>query len=165
MQTKRIAVDALFAAIALTIFLVEAQIPAPVPVPGVKLGLANVVTLFALCTFGAGDAAAVLLLRCVLGAVFSGQPATLLYSLAGGLLSWCVMALLRRVTTDRQIFVLSISGGMAHNIGQILVAMAVTGTPGIAVYLPVLLISGILTGAFTGAAAQAAVRHLRKLNF
>ena len=73
------------------------------------------------------------------------------------------MTLLRRVTTEKQIFILSIAGGMSHNIGQIAVAVAVTSTPGLLIYLPVLLISGIVTGAFTGIAAQACVQHMKKL--
>ena len=162
-KTGKLVQLALLTGIALTIFMLEVQIPAPIPVPGVKLGLANVVTLFALCIFGARDALTVLVLRCLLGAVFAGQPATLFYSLTGGVLSWGVMALMRRVTTERQIFIVSIMGGMAHNIGQIAMAMVLTGTPEIVAYLPVLLISGIVTGAFTGAAAQAAIHQFKKL--
>ena len=162
-KTKRLVLLALLTAAALTIFMIEAQIPLPIPVAGVKLGLANAVTLFALCVLGPREALAVLLLRCVLGAVFSGQPSTLLYSLTGGILSWTVMTLLRRVTTEKQIFILSIAGGICHNIGQILVAILVTRTPMLVLYLPVLLISGILAGAFTGAAAQACIVHFKKL--
>lgn len=155
----------LLTAIALTIFMVEAQIPAPIPVAGVKLGLANIVTLFTLCILGPWDALVVLLLRCVLGCVFSGQITALFYSITGGLLSWLVMLLMCRITTDKQIFAVSIVGSIFHNIGQIIVAILMTGTPGLIVYLPVLLISGILAGAFTGAAAQYLILHLRKLKF
>ena len=87
---------ALLTAIALTIFLAEAQIPALTTVPGVKLGLANIVTVYVMFAMGPGDALLVLSARVFLGAVFSGQMMTLLYSAAGGLLSWCVLCLLGR---------------------------------------------------------------------
>lgn len=163
MKVRRLVFLGLLTAAALTIFLVEAQIPLPIPVAGVKLGLANVVTLFALCLLGPWDALAVLLLRCVLGSLLSGQVSALLYSLGGGLLSWAVMVPARKITTDRQIFAVSILGAMVHNLGQILVAVAVTATPGLFVYLPLLLASGIVTGAFTGLAAQSLTAHLRRL--
>lgn len=163
MKTRRLVFLALLTAIALTIFLVEAQIPLPIPVAGVKLGLANIVTLFALCLLGPWDALAVLVLRCLLGSIFSGQMMAFLYSITGGLLSWATMCLVRKITTDRQIFTVSISGSILHNAGQILVAILVAGTPGLIVYFPVLLISGIVTGVFTGVAAQYLVLHLQKL--
>ena len=161
MKAKRMVFLALLTAIALTLFLVEAQIP--IPITGVKLGLSNIVSLFALCLLGPWDALTVLLLRCGLGCLLSGQPATFPYSIAGGLLSLAVMILLRRVTTDRQIFVVSVFGGIFHNIGQILVAVLITKTPGVAIYLPILLVAGLLAGVFTGFAAQYLILHLKKL--
>ncbi|MEA4965119.1 MAG: Gx transporter family protein [Oscillospiraceae bacterium] len=163
MKTKRLVFLALLTAVALSIYLVEAQIPVPIPVAGVKLGLANIVTLFALCMMGPWDALTVLLLRCFLGSLFSGQMVSFLYSVVGGILSWAVMLGMRRITTERQIFIVSIVGSIFHNLGQILVAMVVTGTPGILYYLPVLLISGIVAGAFTGIAAQYLMLHLNRL--
>ncbi len=160
-KTKQLACMALLAAIALTIYVVEAQIPVPVPVPGVKLGLANAVTLLALFTLGPWQALAILLVRIVLGSMFTGQLTALLYSLCGGLLCWAVTCLLRRIVTDRQLWVCGVAGAMAHNTGQILMAMVVTGTPSIAVYLPFLLVTGIVTGLFTGLAAQAVWLRLR----
>jgi len=161
MKTKRLVFLALLTAIALTIFLVEAQVP--IPITGVKLGLSNIVSLFALCLLGPWDALAVLVLRCSLGCVLAGQPSTFLYSITGGLLSLAVMILLRKFTTDKQIFIVSVFGGIFHNIGQILVAVLITKTPGIALYLPILLIAGILAGVFTGFAAQYLIQHLKKL--
>ena len=161
MNAKRMVFLALLTAIALTIFMVEAQIP--IPITGVKLGLANIVTLFALYLLGPWDALIVLTLRCGLGCILSGQPSTFLYSITGGLLSLFVMSLLKKVTTDKQIFVVSVFGGVSHNIGQILVAVCIARTPGLIYYLPVLLIAGILAGIFTGFAAQCTIRHLQKL--
>ena len=163
MKTRRLVFLAILTAISLTIYFVEAQIPLPIPVAGVKLGLANIVTLFALCLLGPLDALAILILRCTLGSIFTGQLISFLYSIAGGLLSFLVMLLGRKVTTDQQIFVVSILGAIAHNLGQIAVAILLTSTPGLLVYLPILMISGILSGTFTGIAAQYLIAHLRSL--
>lgn len=163
MNTKKLTRLALLTAIALTIFLVELQIPSPVPIPGVKLGLSNIVTLYCTFAYGPWSALAVLLCRVVLGAVFSGRLTAIAYSLAGGLLSWALMCLLRHIVTDRQIWACSVLGGLSHNVGQILAAMLITGTPSIAVYFPVLAMSGMAAGLFTGLCAQFLLRRLHAL--
>lgn len=145
MELKKLTRNALLTAIALTIFMIEAQIPPLVPIAGVKLGLANIVTVFALFAYGWRDALMILLVRVFLGSIFSGQVMTLLYSLSGGLLCFAVTLLLRRVLTENQIWVASVIGAVFHNIGQIMAAVLVTATPGIIAYLPVLLVSGIIT--------------------
>ena len=161
-STKQLTFMALLTAIALAIHVAEAQIPAPVPIPGVKLGLANIVTVYAVFTLGAGPALMILVARILLGSLFAGQVMSLAYSLAGGLLCFVVMLLLKRVLTRRQIWVASVIGAIFHNIGQILVAIVVTGTPAIVSYLPVLLLSGIAAGLFTGFAAQTFIRRMDK---
>ncbi|MDD3165691.1 MAG: Gx transporter family protein [Oscillospiraceae bacterium] len=161
MKTRKLTRLALLAAIALTIFVLEAQVPALVPVPGVKLGLANIVTVVTLYLYGPGSALTVLLVRVVLGSLATGQVMAMLYSLSGGLLSLLAMLPMRRVVTEKQLWALSIVAAMAHNCGQILAAMALTGTPAIVVYLPVLLLSGMVTGLFTGLCAQFALKKLR----
>ena len=163
MNTKKLTRMALLTAAALIIFMVEAQLPAPVPIPGVKLGLANVVTVYAMFALSPAQALAILVCRVFLGSVFSGQMMTLFYSLGGGLLCWCVMLFLRRVLTGKQIWVAGVFGAIVHNFGQILVAIALTRTPGLIVYLPILTVSGILTGAFTGTAAQALIDRMERL--
>lgn len=163
MEPKKLTRNALLTAIALTIFMLEAQIPPLVPIPGVKLGLANIVTIFALFTYGSRDALMILLVRVFLGSVFSGQMTTFFYSLAGGLLCFAVTLLMKKIVTDKQIWVASIIGAIFHNIGQILMAILITSTPGIAVYLPILLVSGILTGLFTGLCAQFLYGKLKHL--
>lgn len=163
MKTKKLTRLALLTAIALTIFLVELQIPAPVPVPGVKLGLSNIVTLYCVFSYGPWSALGVLVCRVVLGSIFSGRVTAIAYSFAGGLLSWALMCLLRRIVTEKQIWVCSSLGGLAHNLGQILAAMAITGTPSIAVYFPVLALSGMLAGLFTGLCAQALLSRLKRI--
>ena len=154
---------ALLTAIALTIFLAEAQIPALTAVPGVKLGLANIVTVYAMFALGPGDALLVLSARVFLGAVFSGQPMTLIYSAAGGLLSWCVLCLLGRLLTDRQIWLASPVAAIFHNIGQLLAAAAVLRSWSVLAWLPYLVIAAVLAGLFTGVAAQVLLRRLERV--
>ena len=153
---------ALLTAIALTIFLVEAQIPALTTVPGVKLGLANIVTVYAVFALGPGDALLVLCARVFLGAVFSGQMMTLIYSAAGGLLSWCVLCLLCRLLTQEQIWLASPVAAVFHNLGQLLAAAAVMRTWAVMAYLPYLVLAAILAGLFTGVAAQELIRRLEQ---
>ncbi|MBE6985597.1 MAG: Gx transporter family protein [Ruminococcaceae bacterium] len=154
MRTKRLALCALYTAIALTIFVLETQIPPLLPVPGVKLGLSNIVTLFALCSLGGKEACAIVLVRIVLGNLATGQVSAIFYSLGGGMLSFFTMLLAMRIVKSSQIWVVGVLGGIAHNIGQICVAVLLTQTVGLFVYLPMLLLCGIATGALTGLCAQ-----------
>ena len=154
---------ALLTAIALTIFMAEAQLPALTAVPGVKLGLANIVTVYVVFAMGPGDALLVLSARVFLGAVFSGQMMTLIYSAAGGLLSWCVLCLLGRLLTQKQIWLASPVAAVFHNIGQLLAAAAVMRSWAVIAWLPYLIIAGTAAGLFTGIAAQALIRRLEKL--
>ncbi len=153
-RTKHLLLLSLMTAIALTLFLVEAQIPLPIGIAGIKLGLSNLVTLFLLMKFSAKDAAAVLGMRIVLGNLFTGQVVSLCYSLAGGILSLIVMAVLCRILRGRSLWFVSVMGGICHNIGQLLVAMAFLGAGGVLYYLPFLLVSGILMGFLIGIATQ-----------
>ena len=155
---------ALLTAIALTIFLAEAQLPALTAVPGVKLGLANIVTVYAMFALGPGDALLVLSGRVFLGAVFSGQMMTLIYSAAGGFLSWCILSLLRRLLTGEQIWLASPVAAVFHNLGQLLAAAAVLRSWAVMAWLPYLIIAAILAGLFTGVAAQALLRRLSGLS-
>ena len=154
---------ALLTAIALTIFMVEAQIPALTTIPGVKLGLANVVTVYAMFAMGPGDALLVLSARVFLGAVFSGQMMTLIYSAAGGVLSWCVLCLLRKLLTEEQIWLASPVAAVFHNLGQLLAAAAVMRSWAVMAYLPYLVIAAVLAGLFTGIAAQAIIKQLNRI--
>lgn len=159
----RIARLALLTAIALTIFMAEAQIHVLPAIPGVKLGLANIVTVYVMFVMGPGDALLVLSGRVFLGAVFSGQPMTLIYSAAGGLLSWCALCLLRRVLTEKQIWLASPVAAIFHNLGQLLSAAAVLRSWAVMAYLPYLIIAAVLFGLFTGIAAQALIRRLDRI--
>ena len=154
MKTKKLTLLALLSAIALTIFMLEAQIPSPVPIPGVKLGLANIVTVFTVFVLGPKEGAAVLAVRVFLGAVFAGNFSTILYSAAGGALAILVTIGLRKILTKHQLWVAGALGAVAHSIGQMAMAVLVTATPGLLLYLPVMIGVSILTGCFTGLCAQ-----------
>ena len=161
MKLKRQMTLAVLTAIALTVFLIEANLPAFVPIPGVKLGLANCITLITMAFLGKREGAVVLLMRVVLGSIFAGQIVSFLYSLVGGVVCWLIMCLMLKLLGVKQLWVVSIFGAIGHNAGQLLVAVLLTN-PGILWYAPVLLVSAILTGAFTGIAAQAVVTKLPK---
>ena len=152
---------ALLTALELTIWVIEAQIPAPVPVPGIKLGLASVITLAAMASLGRKEAGCILLARILLGALFAGSPSALLFSITGGVVSWCVMAALLGLFPEKLMWVVSVFGAIGHNAGQLLAAVLVTGTPGILWYGPALLAAAIVTGVFTGLGAMYLTRALR----
>ncbi len=153
MSVRKTAFLALFTTLSLAIFAIESAIPPLVPIPGIKLGLANVITLILLRHFRARDAVLVLISRILLSAFLFGQALSLLYSLAGGLLSLCVMAVVMRILQKKAIFLTGAMGGLTHNLGQLAVALAITRTIGVLAYLPFLILSGILTGLFTGLCA------------
>ena len=162
MKIKRLTHMGLLTGLALIIFTIEAQLPALAPIPGVKLGLANIVTVYAMFTLGPKDTLCILLCRVFLGSVFSGQMMTFFYSLSGGLLCYLSMLVMRKLVTLKQIWVCSVVGAVFHNIGQILTAMLLTSTPGLIFYFPVLLVSGMIAGLFTGLCAQYVVNRLKK---
>ena len=113
---------ALLTALALIIFVVELQIPNPFPIPGVKLGLANIITVYAVYHYRAREVFLVVLIRILLGAVFSGNMAAMLYSLAGGMLCLVGMLPLKRLLSEKYLWVLSVLGAVFHIIGQIAAA-------------------------------------------
>ena len=149
-STKRLAVCGILTAAALAIFVLEAQLPPLIPVPGIKPGLANIITLFALVFLCPRDALLILLARTLLGAFLVGNPSILIYSLSGGLVCLGVEAVLLRLCGQRQIWAVSAAGAAVHNLTQLLTAGLVTRTASVLWYLPPLLAAGILTGLFTG---------------
>lgn len=159
MKAKRVALLGLLTAIALTIFLLEAQLPPVVPIPGVKLGLANIVTVFAVFALGAWEGAAVLACRVFLGAVFAGNFSSILYSAAGGLCAILATIGAKRVLKENQLWAAGCLGAVAHSVGQLLAAVAVTRTAAALSLLPVLVIISMFTGLFTGLCAQFLVKR------
>ena len=136
-HADKAALYGLLIALAFIFSYVEALIPLPVPVPGIKLGLANLVNVVGLYTVGAAGTLVVGLLRIVMVGFTFSNPGSMLYALAGGILSLAVMAL-------------AILGGVFHNIGQLSMAAWITGTAGVFTYLPVLLVTGVITGGVIG---------------
>lgn len=161
-KTERLVKLSLFAAIALIIFMVEAQFPSPVLyIPGMKIGLANVVTLFLLSEYTKKETFAVLMVRIFLGSFFAGQMTSLIYSLAGGILSFFAMILCMKIFGKECLWFTGVCGGVFHNIGQIFAAAVVMGTNAVFAYLPWLVLFGTGAGLFCGLTAGFFVRHLK----
>ena len=163
MKIRKLTTMALLSAIALTIFVIEAQIPALVPIPGVKLGLSNIITVYAVFALGAGESAAILFVRIFLGAIFSGQFSTIFYSAGGGALAILTTIGLKYVLKDDQLWIAGCLGAIAHSIGQMIVAVWATGTPSLLIYLPFMIVCSVIAGLFTGLCAQLLIKRGKNL--
>lgn len=155
----KVAYFGVFTALALIFSYVETLIPVNFGIQGVKLGLANLVIVIALYKMKLSDAFLLSVVRVVLSGFIFGNYFSILYSLAGGVLSLAVMALLKRAG-GFSVIGISIAGGIAHNIGQLIVAMLVVETFRVAYYLPVLLLAGMLAGSVIGIAANEMLKRL-----
>ena len=160
MDIKKMTALAMFSVIALTIFTAESMIGPIVPI---KLGLANIVTLLVLVLYGPKEALFVLIVRILLGSMFGGQMISFFYSLSGGVLCWLVMSLISALLKKKFLVLISMCGAAAHNIGQILAAIVITQSISVVAYLPVLMISAMITGCFTGLAAHVCSKRLQKI--
>ena len=167
--TRKLTTLSLLAAIALALYAVESALPPIVPIPGIKLGLSNIITLVVLWKYSAKDAFFVLLVRILLATLFFGQAISLLYSLSGGLLCLLAMVFVQRLFAmllvklllhGNYLFLASMTGAVFHNLGQIGVAFLLTSVPAVLVYLPFLLLSGLVTGLFIGLCARFTLRFL-----
>ena len=154
MNTKRMATLGLLTSISLILFIIELRIPNLSPIPGVKLGLANIITVYAVFRFTPKETALIVAARVILGAIFSGNGSALLYSACGACCCLCGMLLLRNCLPKKQIWLCSIIGAMLHNIGQIAAAIFVMRSVSVVAYLPILLLTGSVAGLFTGVCAQ-----------
>lgn len=165
MKTKNIALGAVLTALALGLSVMENLFPvtAAIPLPGVKLGLANIVTLFALYELGAVPALCILIARCLLGSLFAGNFSALLFSLMGGIAAMLVMIALKSFRR-LSIFGVSIGGAAAHNIGQIGAAIITLGDTAVLGYLPVLLGVSLVTGTITGLVAALLFRAMKNVH-
>ncbi|MGM9616087.1 Gx transporter family protein [Butyricicoccus sp.] len=165
-RTKRIALCGMLSALALALSLMERMIPLEllIPIPGIKLGLANVVTMFALLFLSPKEAYSILLCRVVLASLFAGSVTQFLFSLMGGLLALTTTWLLLH-WHDRWFSFYGISAASAamHNFGQILAAMLVMQTVDVIAYLPLLLVSSIPMGFVTGTILEVLQKHMRHL--
>ena len=159
--TKQLALCAVLAALALGLSYVENFFPLSlaIPVPGIKLGLANIVTLFALYALGPAQALSILIARCFLGSLFAGNLNAMIFSVMGGVAAMLVMILLSRLP-GLSIYGVSIGGAATHNCGQVAAAVLTLGNPAPLYYLPVLLGVSLITGALTGFIAGLLFRAL-----
>ena len=160
MKTKKLTVMAMTTAVAMILSFVESQIPAFVAVPGVKIGLANIAVVFARYRLGWKEAVAISLVRVVLVSMLFGSVASLFYSLAGAVLSLTGMGLLKKTGKFTEIMI-SVTGGILHNIGQIGMACLILETAALRYYLPFLLISGIIAGIVVGILSAVLVQRIK----
>lgn len=148
-RLRRMTTLSLLFALAMIFSFVESRLPTFIPIPGVKLGLCNVVIIFTLLRLGEPSAIAVSLLRVLLSSILFGNAAAFFYSFAGAVLSLAVMILIRHFRIFSAVGISAI-GGVMHNIGQLLMAWIILGTAGVMYYLPVLLIAGTVAGVLIG---------------
>ena len=158
-MAKKIAYSSILVALALILSYVEALIPINFGIPGVKLGLANLVIVIGLYFLNTSQVFVILITRIILVSFLFGNMSAMLYSLAGGIISFMVMLLMKKIK-GFSIVGVSIAGGVAHNIGQLIVASLVVENFKLIYYLPVLMIAGTLTGMLIGIIAQQVRQHI-----
>ena len=161
-KVRKLTELAVLTAVSLIIFVIELQIPNPFPIPGIKLGLANIITVYAVYHYKAHEVAAMVAVRLLLGAVFSGNFMALIYSASGAFLCLVGMLLLRRFVDEKHLWIASVLGAVLHNTGQMAAALIVTRTAQLLLYYPFLIVSGCLAGAFTGLCAQIVTARLKR---
>lgn len=159
MNVKRITRLALLTTIALIIFIVELRIPNLVPIQGVKLGLANIVTVYAMYHCTAKETFMIVLARIFLGSIFGGNISAMIYSLTGAIFCLTGILLLRRIIDENHIWICSIIGAILHNTGQIIIAIIMAKTTTVLAYFPILIVSGCIAGAFTGVCTQILIQR------
>ena len=159
-NTKTLAQLSLAVTLALILSFIESRIPAFVAIPGVKVGLANIVVIFALYKFGTKSAIAISLVRILLVSVLFGSTVSLFYSISGALLSFASMLLLKKLTPLTEVSI-SVAGGVMHNVGQIIAASIILETNVVIYYLPFLLLSGTVAGIAVGVAAALLIKRIK----
>lgn len=164
-NTRRLVFFSLFVTLATALGFLEMLLPNPFPLPGVKLGLANIVTLLVLYVYGVKEGLAVAVLRVLFASLLGGTflSVSFMLSLSGSIFSTVVMALLIRYIPALSIIGVSMVGAVSHNVGQLLTASVLIQTPYIFYYLPVLLLAGLPTGLATGIMARLLLRYLRDI--
>lgn len=150
---------AVLTAAALVLFLIELRLPAPVPIPGVKLGLANIITIYAVYRYKPSEVFLIVASRILLGSFFAGQMTVILYSTAGAVLCLAASLVLCRVLPERYLPVTSAAGAIFHNTGQLFAAALLMGTGAVILWYPYLVLSGLLTGLFTGLTVSFFIRR------
>ena len=158
-NTRYLTSLALTVSFALILSFVESRIPAFVAIPGVKVGLANIAVIFTLYKFGIKEAISVSLVRVLLVSMLFGTPISMIYSISGAVLSLLVMFILKKLTSASEV-VVSVSGGVMHNVGQIGAASVMLGTNVVTYYLPFLLLSGTIAGIVVGVASALLIKKV-----
>ena len=158
-HTRKLTVLAMTLSFALILSFVESRIPALVASPGIKAGLANIAVIFALYKLGTREAVVVSILRVMIVSMLFGSVASLIYSVAGAVLSLSVMILLKKLTPLSEVTI-SVFGGVMHNVGQIVAASFMLSTNVVVYYLPFLLISGTLAGIAIGVASALLIKRI-----
>lgn len=162
MKTKKVATLGLTIALAMIMSYIEALVPLSFAVPGIKMGLANIVIIFVLYKIGTKEAILVSLIRVILVSLLFSNAMAMAYSIAGAVLSLSVMWLLKK--TDKfSVVGVSVAGGIMHNVGQIIMAVILLGTEQIALYLPVLIITGTATGIVIGIVAGLVINRFKNI--
>ncbi len=161
-MAKKTAYLGVFTALAFVFSYIEFLLPVNLGIPGIKLGLANLVVIVSLYTMGTSWALTLSFVRILLTGLTFGNPASMIYSLAGGMLSLVIMIIAKRCKLF-SVTGVSVLGGVFHNIGQILVAILVVETASLLYYLPVLILSGVTAGVLIGMLSSILIRHLRKI--
>lgn len=163
MNTRKYVLISLFVCASMGLYALESLLPAFILVPGAKLGLANIVTLVAIYIFGKKEAFVILMLRIIMSALLFGQVMSLLFSLAGGLLSFIAMCIAARFLDRSSLWAVGIIGAIFHNLGQIIVAVAVTSQLAVAYYFLFLILTAMITGLFTGICAKYSITYIEKI--
>ena len=158
-RTQKLARLAILISFAMILSYLESRIPTFVAIPGVKVGLANIAVFFALYRLGIKEAVTISLVRVLLISMLFGNPVSLVYSLTGAVFSLTAMLLLKKLTPLSEVTV-SVSGGIMHNVGQIVAASMILDTNVVIYYLPALLVSGILAGIAVGIAAGILIKRV-----
>lgn len=161
-STKKIALCGVLTALAMIFSYIESVIPVPIPVPGIKLGVANIAVITILYVLGVKEAIVINLLRIVLTSLLFGNVNSFLFSISGAALSLTTMIIMKKLDFFSCIGV-SVCGGVMHNIGQIIAAVFIMGSEAIVFYLPVLIISGVFTGVVIGVVSGIVAKHVRKV--
>jgi len=160
-KTQRVALMGLMLSLMLILGFVESRLPVP-GLPGVKLGLSNGVLLFALYLLDVPSALLLMVLKILLSGFLFGNPSSMMYAAAGGVVSLTGMILLSRSRQFSPV-VVSMAGGLLHNVGQVGLAMIILQTPGLLVYMAILMLIGMVTGLATGVAAKAVIQRFPKI--
>lgn len=163
-KARKLTLISLLVAQGLVLHIFERMLPVPFITPGAKLGLTNIITLIALYIFDFKDVFIVIMLRIILATLLGGGLSSFLYSVAGGILSFLAMYIMKNIGKDNvSIIGISIIGAVFHNIGQVIIAAIVVENVMIATYLPILIIAAIGTGFFTGLTAKYLLPYIKRI--